>query len=145
MRMIFSALLFAVVFNSSSAFCQDNIFAKPVRAGVSLGALPSGGASISADIGPVILENITLGTELYGTHVFSVRGLMWEKTLSLSGFLGGPKLIFQLGPSRFGLEPAAELGWTHRFNNNADAGLGVDFVFGQYFGGKFKFFVGYLL
>lgn len=145
MRTVLSTLICAVTFSSGTALCQDKIFATPVRAGLSLGALPSGGASISADTGPVIRENITLGAELYGTHIFSMRGLMWEKPLSLSGFVGGPKLIFQLGSTGFGLEPAAELGWTYRFKNNADAGLGADFVFGQYFGGKFKFFVGYLL
>lgn len=118
-------------------------FEKPVRAGFSLGAVGPGSAALSADVGPVISDNITLGGELYGLRLVSLRGLIWQMPESLSGFHGGPKLFLGLG-SKLSLEPGGEFGWIHRFPNRIDAGLGADLVVGQYLGGALKICVGYL-
>ncbi|MEN9825026.1 MAG: hypothetical protein RI953_771 [Pseudomonadota bacterium] len=126
-----------------SAQAKTRPFQKPVRAGFSLGAIGTGSASLSADVGPVISDNITLGGELYGLRLVSFRGLIWQVPESLSGFHGGPKLFLGLG-TKLTLEPGGEFGWVHRFPNRIDAGMGADIVVGQYLGGALKITVGYL-
>lgn len=88
-------------------------------------------------------DNITLGGELYGLRLISLRGLMWQLPGNLSGFHGGPKLFLGFG-SRLALQPGGEFGWAHRFPNRFDAGVGADIVLGEYLGGALKISVGYL-
>jgi hypothetical protein len=98
---------------------------------------------LSLDAGPLLNKNITLGGEIFGTHLLAARGLIWERPASFSGFYGGGKLFLGLGPL-LRLEPAAEAGWLYRFENKFDAGAGLDLVIGHTIGGAFKLTFGFI-
>lgn len=119
-------------------------FSHPTRFGLSIGTLRAGGAAITADTGPIISDNITLGGEIFGLSLISLRGLVWERPESMSGFVGGLKLFIGFKPL-LALQPAGEFGWMHRFRSNVDAGIGAEIVVGEYIGGTLKISVGYLL
>lgn len=129
---------------ASSAYAGASPFPAPLRVGLSTGALRTGGFALTADSGPLISDNITLGGELYGLRLISIRGLIWEKPETLSGFVGGAKILMGLG-NPVAVEPAGEFGWNYRFHSKVDIGLAADFVIGEYIGGALKITVGYLL
>lgn len=125
---------------SSAALFEKS---KPVRLGVSLGALRAGGAALTADSGPLISDNISLGAEVYGLRLISLRGLIWENPGTMSGFFGGAKVFIGFG-DRLAIEPAGEFGWSFRFQSKVDVGLSADLVLGEYLGGTLKISAGYL-
>lgn len=129
---------------ANDCFAGQQLFTVPARVGFTFGALKGAGAAITADLGPILMHNTTLGGELYGVHLVSVRGLIWENPTSLSGFVGGPKILMGLKPT-IAFELAGEFGWNYRFTSKVDVGLGADIVLGEYIGGTFKLTLGYLL
>lgn len=128
----------------SLASASSGGFSHPTRFGLSIGTLRAGGAAITADTGPIISDNITLGGEIFGLSLISLRGLLWERPESLSGFVGGLKLFVGFKPALI-VQPAGEFGWMHRFKSKVDAGIGAELVLGEYIGGTLKISVGYLL
>lgn len=130
--------------SASECFAAQNLFSVPARVGFTLSALKGDGAAITADFGPLLMNNTTLGGELYGLHLVSIRGLIWENPSSLSGFVGGPKILVGFKPN-IAFELAGEFGWNYRFASKVDVGLGADIVLGEYIGGTFKLTLGYLL
>lgn len=114
------------------------------RLGVSLGPVAASGQSFSADIGPLFSESLSLGIEVYHLRLFSVRLLIWENPVNLSGFYGGGKVFSSLG-SKLEAEAGAEVGWNYRFTNRIDIGVGMDFAIARVIGGTLKINAGYLL
>lgn len=140
---VFVTFLFAFSCASASALAENKL-PRPVRAGLSIGAAPVGGAALSVDTGPLLYPNVTLGVEVYGIRSFGFRFLVWENSRFMTGLNGGGKLLLALG-SRVAFEPGLEMGWNHRFSNKLDAGAGVNLVIGEAIGASLKLSVGYLL
>lgn len=137
---LFTALVVSPLFPKRA---EGGVAAYPLRAGIALGTVNDGGVSLSLDAGPVFNNNVTVGAEIFGTHLVAARGLIWERPSSFSGFYGGGKIYLGLG-SAIRLEPAAEAGWLYRFANKVDAGGGLDLVIGRTIGGVFKLTFGYI-
>ncbi|NBO38416.1 hypothetical protein EBU99_07510 [bacterium] len=145
MKMVRGLFLVASVvalFHANEAHAR--VFSQPTRLGLSIGTLQNSSAALSIDSGPVVSDNVTLGGELFGLTIFSLRGLIWEKPGSVSGFYGGPKVIFDFN-TNFTAELGVEVGWMHRFESKVDLGLGADLLIGRVIGGTLKVSFGYLL
>jgi hypothetical protein len=137
-------LIISFMFIHDNTGYAQSIFPTPVRLGLSLGAAPVGGLALSADTGPLISENISLGMEVFGIQNVGIRALMWENSKYMAGLYGGAKVLVALG-NEVSIEPGAEAGWSYRFKNKIDAGVGINLLIGKAIGGSIKLSCGYLI
>jgi len=116
----------------------------PVRAGLSIGAAPLGGLALNFDTGQIVSQHMSLGVEIFGIQKIGARALLWENPKFMNGLHGGGKFIVALGNS-VAIEPGVEAGWSFRFKNRIDAGIGINLLVGNAVGGNMKLTFGYLI